>query len=66
MNNIFTHKKTKQRLLLKKDSGLISTLYVLDEKDNKIIEKNDRGFTLLNVKGKPRHKLAICLTENLF
>lgn len=62
---IKTHKKTNQRLLLKNNSGLISTLFVLDENDNKILDKNDYGKQLYDVKGDKRYKIAICLNENL-
>jgi len=62
---IKTHKKTGQRLLFKRGNSLVSTLYVLDDNDNKILEKNSRGHQLLNTKGEKRYKLAICLNENL-
>ena len=55
---IKTHKKTRQRLLQKSGSNLVSTLYVLDENDNKIQD----GY---NVKGEPYFKIAICLNKNL-
>lgn len=59
------HKKTKQRLLLKRGNSLVSTLYVLDKNDNKILDKNSRGKQLRNVNGDKRYKIAICLNENL-
>ena len=62
---IRTHTKTKQRLLLKNDSGLVSTLFVLDENDNKILDKNDNNVQLCNVEGEKTFKIAICLNENL-
>ena len=62
---IKTHKKTKQRLLLKRGNSLVSTLYVLDSEDNKILDKNSRGKQLINVNGENRYKIAICLNSNL-
>jgi hypothetical protein len=55
---IKTHKETKQRLLLKKDSGLVSTFYILDDKDNKIQD----GY---KVDESPYYKVAICLNKNV-
>lgn len=62
---ILTHKKTNQRMLFKTSNSLLSTLYVLDEDDNKVIETDERGRTLLDVNGKQRYKMAICLNDNL-
>ena len=62
---IKTHKRTNQRLLLKKDSGLVSTIFLLDENDNKILDKNSIGKQLRNVNGENRYKIAICLNNNL-
>lgn len=62
---IKTHKITNKRLLLKKDSGLISTLYVLDKYDNKILSKNSYGRQLYCVDGSLRYDIAICKNENL-
>ncbi len=55
---IKTHKKTKQRLLLKKGRGIVSTFYLLDENDNKIKDG-------LNVYGKPYYKVAVCRSKNI-
>ena len=62
---IFTHKKTNQRLLFKTSNSLVSTLYVLDDQDNKVPDTNEMGHIPLDAKGEPRYKLAICLNENL-
>ena len=62
---ILTHKKTKQRLLLKTSDNLVSTLYVLDKQDNKVLDTNERGKTLLDVNGNKRYKMAVCLNNNL-
>lgn len=55
---IKTHKKTKQRLILKKDSGLVSSFYILDDKDNKIQD----GY---KVDGSTYYKVSICLNKNV-
>jgi len=55
---IKTHKKTKQRLLLKRGSSLVSTLFILDANDNKM----QNG---LNSNLEPYYKVVICLNENL-
>jgi hypothetical protein len=55
---IKTHIITKQRLLLKKNRGLISVLFLLDEQDNKI----QKG---LNTNLEPYYKIVICLNKNL-
>ncbi len=65
MCRILIHKKTNQRLLLKRGNSLVSTLYILDENNNKILKKNNKGKVLLNVKGEKRYKIAICLNDNL-
>ena len=62
---IYTHKKTNQRLLYIRSNSLVSTLFVLDENDNKIPDRNNKGRWLLNVNGEKRYKIAICLTANL-
>ena len=62
---ILTHKNTKKRLLFKTSNSLVSTLYVLDNEDNKIVETNERGITLLDINGNTRYKMAICLNDNL-
>jgi hypothetical protein len=62
---ILTHKKTKQRLLFKTSNSLVSTLYVLDNEDNKVFETNELGRTPLDVNGNKRYKMAICLNDNL-
>ncbi len=62
---IYTHNRTKQRLLFKTSNSLVSTLYVLDEQDNKVPDTNERGHSLLDVEGEPRYKMAICLSKNL-
>lgn len=59
------HKKTKQRLLLKSSNSLVSTLYVLDNNDNKVLHKNSFGKNWNDIHGKPVYKLAICLNKNL-
>ncbi|AGO48397.1 hypothetical protein Phi10:1_gp056 [Cellulophaga phage phi10:1] len=63
---IKTHKITKQRLLLKRDSGLVSTFFVLDEFDNKILDKNKYGRQMYNVNGDKSYKIAICLNKNIY
>ena len=55
---IKTHKTTSQILLLKKDRGIVSTLFVLDEDSNKIKDGRD-------VKRELSYKIAICLSKNL-
>lgn len=63
---IVTHKRTKQRLLLKKSDNLISTLYVLDENDNKIFAKDSVTNKLAkDVNGNNYYQIAICLNKNL-
>lgn len=62
---IKTHKKTNKRFLLKKNHGHVSTLYVLDENDNKILSKDKKGRQLRTVLGKKQYDIAICLNENL-
>jgi hypothetical protein len=62
---IVTHKKTNQRLLYKTSNSLVSTLYVLDEQDNKVLDTNERGNSLLDINGNERYKMAVCLNENL-
>ena len=59
MNEIRTHKKTKQRLLLKSNIGPVSTFYILDGSDNKIRD----GF---DINGNPYHKVVVCLNDNIF
>lgn len=55
---IKTHKLTNQRLLFKRGNSGVSTMYLLDENDNKIQD----GF---NVKNEPYYKVAVCLNKNL-
>lgn len=55
---IKTHKTTKQRLLTKRIGSLVSSFYLLDEKNNKIQDG-------LNIYGKPYYKVAVCLNENI-
>lgn len=62
---IFIHKKTKQRLLLKKSGDLVSTYYVLDNNLNKILDKNEFGKEWFNVNGNKVYKTAICHNENV-
>ena len=64
-DNIKTHKRTGQRLLLKENSGLISTLFLLDTDGNKILSKNKNGRQLYNTCGEKRYEIVICLNENL-
>jgi hypothetical protein len=59
------HKKTKKRLLLKRCNSLVSTLYLLDEFDMKILDKNNKGNQIYNIHGGKSYKIAICLSENL-
>jgi hypothetical protein len=59
------HKLTNQKMLVKNDTGTVSTLYVLDENNEKILEKNNQGHQLYNVNLEPRYKIAICLNSNL-
>ena len=62
---IKTHKRTGQRLLIKTSGNIVSVLYILDENDNKILEKNSSGIVLLDMKGEQRHQIAICDNDNL-
>jgi len=62
---IKTHNLTGQRLLIKTSGDIVSVLYVLDENDNKILEKNSSGIVLLGMKGEQRHILAVCDNSNL-
>ena len=55
---IKTHKITGQKLLLKSSSSLVSTLFILDENDEKIPDGR-------NCKFEPAFKMAICLNKNL-
>jgi len=63
---IKTHKRTNKRLLLKSSNSLVSTLFVLDENDNKIIDTDSvtKKHTW-DINGNPVYKIAICLNENL-
>lgn len=54
---IKTHKKTGQKLLLKRAYKNVSILFVLDEKGNKIIEEYPRGKS---------YKVCVCSNSNLF
>ena len=60
-----THKVTKQRMLLKKDYGAVSSLFILDDKGNKIPDTNINGRRFVNAEGEIIYKLAICLNKNL-
>jgi len=62
---IKTHKRTGQRLLMKTSGDIVSVLYVLDENNNKILEKNTNGIGLLDMKGEQRYQIAICDNTNL-
>ena len=62
---IKTHKTTKQRLLLKKDRGLVSTLFILDKNDCKILDTNKNGRHFYNANNEKVYKMAICLNTNL-
>jgi len=65
MTIIKTHKKTKQRFLFESRNSLVSTLYILDANDNKILDVNSFGKNRKDVKGDPVYKIAICRNENL-
>jgi len=62
---IKTHKRTGQRLLIKTSGDIVSVLYVLDENNNKILEKNSSEIVLLDMKGNQRYQIAICDNNNL-
>ena len=62
---IKTHTLTGQRLLIKTSGDIVSVLYVLDENDNKILEKNSSGIVLLGMKGEQRYQIAVCDNDNL-
>jgi len=62
---IKTHKRTGQRLLIKTSGDIVSVLYVLDENNNKILEKNTSGIVLLDMKADQRYKIAVCNNSNL-
>ena len=62
---IKTHKRTGQRLLMKTSGDIVSVLYVLDENNNKILEKNSSGIELLDMKGEQRYQVAVCDNSNL-
>jgi len=62
---IKTHKITGQRLLMKTSGDIVSVLYLLDENNNKILEKNSSGIGLLDMKGNQRYQIAICDNTNL-
>ena len=62
---IKTHNLTGQRLLIKTIGDIVSVLYVLDENDNKILDKNSSGIVLLGMKGEQRHQMAVCDNSNL-
>ena len=62
---IKTHKITGQRLLIKTSGDIVSVLYVLDENNNKILDKNSSGIVLLDIKGEQRYQIAICDNTNL-
>ncbi len=55
---IKTHKITNKKFLVKKDYGVVSTLFILDNNGNKI--KN--GF---DINGNTDYKTAICLNSNI-
>lgn len=52
------HKITGQKLLLKSSNNLVSTLFVLDENNEKIPDGRNCNF-------EPVFKIAICLNKNL-
>lgn len=58
MTKFYTHKLTGRKLEMKKRYNQISTMYVLDENENRI----EAG---LNVMGKTRHETQIVKNENL-
>ena len=55
---IRTHKKTRQRLLLKRGNSQVSTLFLLDKNGDKI----QYGF---NTNLEPYYKVVVCLNKNL-
>lgn len=59
------HKITGQRLLLKKGGSQVSTLYVLDNNDNKVLDTNAWGKHWLDVHGNKVYKIVICRNYNL-
>ena len=62
---IKTHKITGQRLLIKTSGDIVSVLYLLDENNNKILEKNSSGIGLLDMKGDQGYRIAVCDNTNL-
>ena len=52
------HKITGQKLLLKSSNNLVSTLFILDENNEKIPDGRNCNF-------EPFFKMAICLNKNL-
>ena len=55
---IKTHKITGQRFLLKKANASISTLFILDKNNNKIVDGRNCNFEIA-------YKMAICLNKNI-
>lgn len=62
---IKTHKRTKQRLLMETQRDVVSTLFILDEYDNRVLYNNSLGKPIHNVDGTPYYKMAVCLNDNL-
>tara|TARA_R110000851_G_scaffold318757_2_gene482788 strand:+ start:156 stop:428 length:273 start_codon:yes stop_codon:yes gene_type:complete len=63
--NMKTHTVTKQRMLLKKEYGTVSSLFILDDKGDKIPDTSSKGRRFVNAEDEPIYKLAICLNDNL-
>ena len=64
---IYKHKKTNQKLLLKKRGSLVSTYFKLDEKNNKIpnyLSKKNK-HPLKDVNGNLCYEVAICSNDNV-
>ena len=44
---------------------VVSTLFILDEYDNRVLYNNSLGKPIHNVDGTPYYKMAVCLNDNL-
>lgn len=65
LKTIVTHKITNQKMELVKDNGFVSTLFILDENENRIACTKQSPGGALNAKGEQSFEKAICSNNNL-